>query len=187
MAGYHASLAQTNTFPGSGNVGIGTTTPGAQLEISEGSSFGSVLADFNGPIYGVAVRPQTTGGWARGLNFLNSSNTGLATFGAYGHAGSLDYAFIGASVQAYASPWMTFKSNGNVGINTTNPSARLSVLANTNETGYLMTNGAETRFGFYIKNLGSNGILSPAKIGFMAIKMVIILLIGPFTGILNYF
>lgn len=54
----------------------------------------------------------------------------MAAFGAFGIDSVLTYAYInGNSLDAtlHPAPWMVFKPNGNVGIGTINPSAKLAV------------------------------------------------------------
>ena len=110
--------AYTNSQPRlfidtNGNIGIGTTRPGAKLEVS-----GSIRAYNPGsPDYGVAIKMNTSGGWARAFNFLDSSNNRLGGFGALGSANSLTYLWAGPW---YNNPWMVWRS-GNVGIGTTDP------------------------------------------------------------------
>ncbi|HHD92319.1 MAG TPA: hypothetical protein ENL06_01675, partial [Candidatus Portnoybacteria bacterium] len=63
----------------SGNVGIGTTNPGAKLDVS-----GNILASQSNFIID---RPNTTGGWARGIMYYPTntySGTELGGIGMYG-------------------------------------------------------------------------------------------------------
>jgi len=98
------SYGQTNTFPASGNTGIGTTTPVGKLEINDGNGTG-VIAYFgaNG----------TTN--AKGLYFSRPvSNTNPVNIqGTLWGVGATNI-----SLQA---------EGGNVGIGTTNPSAALQL------------------------------------------------------------
>jgi len=110
-----------------GRVGIGTTSPGAKLEIDQGS--GAILADFGSSSYGVSIKTKVGpgSGWARGYNFRDSNGAELAGFGALGVGNSLIYAFIGTGPSDWDSPWVVFKPDGNVGIGTTDPGAELDV------------------------------------------------------------
>ncbi|WP_185937194.1 hypothetical protein [Chitinophaga polysaccharea] len=125
-----AGLRAQNVFPSTGAVGIGTNTPSsnALLHIHGGN----LKLTNPGPYpYGVNIDVTTaSGAWAREFS-LSAKQTGkLASFGAYGGADTLIYAYIGgntASDIAYAAPWMVFRPDGNVGIGTMNTYTRLSV------------------------------------------------------------
>src|SRR3979411_495064 len=47
-SGAQSTRAQTNTFPSTGNVGIGTTSPGALLEVNKSQNAGTTVVVDNG-------------------------------------------------------------------------------------------------------------------------------------------
>ena len=105
-----------------GNVGIGTTSPRAKLDVQN-----SVLVQYSSPVYGVAIRSSNGGGWSRAYHFMKrDDNSILGGFGGYGGANSLTYLWAGPN---YSSPYMVWESGtGNVGIGTRDPSnAKLRV------------------------------------------------------------
>ncbi|MCC9073592.1 hypothetical protein LNQ49_18600 [Flavobacterium sp. F-65] len=102
--------AQNTTF---NNVSIGTDVPASGVQIK---------ANF----------PGVTAGWARGFRITNEDGTqnfiGLGAFGGVANGiSSLKNAYIGKD---WDSQYMTFLANGNIGIGTTSPSSKLSVLGN---------------------------------------------------------
>ncbi|MET3877785.1 hypothetical protein [Chitinophaga sp. OAE865] len=125
-----AGLRAQNIFPSTGPVGIGTNTPSAKALLHIHG--GNLKLTNPGPYpFGVNIDVTTTSGaWAREFS-LSAKETGkLASFGAYGGADSLIYAYIGGNTTAdiaYAAPWMVFRPDGNVGIGTMNTYTRLSV------------------------------------------------------------
>ncbi|MFY9619575.1 MAG: peptidase G2 autoproteolytic cleavage domain-containing protein [Pyrinomonadaceae bacterium] len=108
------AAAQTNTFPASGNAGVGTTTPDqyANIHISQG------------PNAGMDIQSSDTAGWAR-LRFRTSTRiygwfAGDASQGdAPNKIGLYDY-----TANAFR---MMIDSSGNVGIGATSPTSRLHV------------------------------------------------------------
>ena len=79
------------------------------------------------------VAPVTTGGWARGISFFNSDrSTRFFGIGMFGSADQAARFYIGFDAQA---PWTStagiqILANGNVGVGTINPLARLAVNGN---------------------------------------------------------
>jgi hypothetical protein len=128
-----ANIYNTN----SGNVGIGTTTPSAPLEINKSQNAGTTLVIDNS--YTTAGNSAFTGFWLKQgavarffLGTLNDGNTAL-----YGGPGAVHF-------WNYANGPMLFATNnaermritgaGNVGIGTTVPGAKLEVLGDGNNT-----------------------------------------------------
>lgn len=101
--GSSAALTETMRIKGNGNVGIGTTSPIAKLDISGSNSL------FNG----VAIR----------LFNANADNTNQWVLGTGGGAVAKDAFSIGDN-SAYR---MTILSNGNIGIGTTSPGSLLTL------------------------------------------------------------
>jgi hypothetical protein len=93
--------AQTNTFPGSGNVGIGTTNPQVPLQIHVGTDqnvfFDSSLGESRISIVNDALNANPS------VRFQAAA-----------------YNFVGASG---AGPYLTINSVGNIGIGTTTPAS----------------------------------------------------------------
>jgi len=125
-----AGLRAQNTFPPTGPVGIGTSSPSsnALLHINGGNLKITNPAPYP---FGVNIDMNvSSGSWAREFS-LSAKGTGkLAAFGAYSSGDILNYAYIGGNSSAdfaYATPWMIFKPDGNVGIGTLNAYTRLSV------------------------------------------------------------
>jgi hypothetical protein len=127
-----ANAVAQNTFPATGNVGIGTTTPQNTLHVV-GSSSGTV-GSMNG--YGGALIQNDAGpGWVAALGIqadktassriLFGDNAGLTR-------GQVIYYNSANSMQfmTNASTAQTIDSTGNVGIGTTAPSAKLEVDGN---------------------------------------------------------
>ena len=130
--GYYNGVTTPLTIKGSGNVGIGTDSPDAQLEISNNNTTSgaggatlrltradgtSVAGDPVGTIefYSTdADTPKTTA-------YIKSMSEEL-----YGREGSLAFG-VSQTINADATEVMRIDSNGNVGIGTTSPAKQLQV------------------------------------------------------------
>ena len=104
-----------------GHVGIGTTTPGAPLQVGSSTSRGFRVYGNTGP-NGTSLIGDA-GGWAVGYYFEGNAGTALGGFGAYGNSDVLSNYFIGG----YTNQKVSILSNGNVGIGTS-PSVKLDVV-----------------------------------------------------------
>ena len=145
--------AQTNTFPTSGNAGIGTTSPGYPLTVESAPSadplvqalFRSTSTSY--PYGGIAVDGTNQShvrfmlGGALKWQWRVGAATGVDDLRAFSWA-------LGADV-------LTLKNNGNVGIGTTSPSYRLDVqgAAGTFFPASFTISGGSS----YLKVVGANG------------------------------
>jgi hypothetical protein len=116
----------TNTFPSSGNVGIGTTTPQSPLQVDATSDTPTGGINANGSIDNVTLSLTTTG--AGGTTWWIDSTAGTSGYG----QGKLVFGSGG-----WTAPVMTLLSTGWVGIGTANPVTSFEVHAATNEDLYV--------------------------------------------------
>ena len=121
------AICQTNSFPSSGDVGIGTTNPQGKLHVSSGTSGDAILrleadTDNNNESDNPLIQLRQDGG-ATGVNMgFSEGNFGGNIFG------------IGTRY-SNAESWNTFTvntQNGNVGIGTNSPSGKFEILKNAN-------------------------------------------------------
>ena len=128
--GYHAisnptlqsQFTELMTIKGSGNVGIGTTSPGALLQVGRADTG-------NGASNGEIVIGKTDGSTSERLFKMGLDSNYHFSIGDYGIAGA----------EAY-SPFMTIKyDSGNVGIGTTTPTTKTEISYALNGSGLQLT------------------------------------------------
>ena len=165
----HVEAQTTNTFPASGNVGVGTTTPGSLLEINKSQSAGTTVVIDNS--HTTASNAAYSGLFFKqaGANrfFLGSINDGNTTQFLSGGAGSLwlwNYANGPMLFATNNAERMRIDAAGSVGIGTTTPTERLTVVAQdatSNGVTHVLS-VAHTTTGTPATGLGA-GILFRAK------------------------
>ena len=127
-------LSNNNVFiaSGGGNVGIGTTTPEAKLDIKTASSAWNVGASFNDSVVRISGEADGTNQGGLGLSYTNS---GGAIIGSVQHGN--DYKPITMSGRTFkfeygsTQPRFFIDSVGKVGIGVTNPAEKLGVAVDT--------------------------------------------------------
>ncbi len=107
--------------PNGGNVGIGTTNPGVKLDVAGGiKATGLQLSDSLN-----IITPQNT----RTALYMLQTQVGEAGFGMLSADNTLYITNqTGSQALGYAPQSIVIKSNGNVGIGTVSPSAKLQVI-----------------------------------------------------------
>jgi len=114
-----------NTYFNGGNVGIGTASPAAKLQITDQGNSSATTLQLNNRI---KFRGDGVMNWGSSADYgILSWNTGKAIVG--GKSGK------DLSLLAGASEKMIVKTNGNVGIGTTNPEEKLHVNGTTTIIG----------------------------------------------------
>ncbi|MGJ1404172.1 hypothetical protein ACR79N_00555 [Sphingobacterium siyangense] len=136
--------AQTNSFPASGNVGVGTITPlvgtnNSGVQIAKGDHSSILLGDPLGSGYGGIVQTSDTKHRLfLGANLYDDVNKGWSRFvagkGTAGISIVADKGGWGSSISFYLSDndldmasKFTIRSNGNVGIGIEYPNEKLAV------------------------------------------------------------
>jgi hypothetical protein len=115
------------------NVGIGTTSPGAKLDVFSSSTdpgavptlhVGDGTTDYGD--YGMLqlTRHATTGGGKAHAAFIRNGNT---VFGMGFHNNTNTFGFWPSFATVTNTPTMSFQSDGNVGIGTASPATKLDV------------------------------------------------------------
>jgi hypothetical protein len=116
---FYTNKAERMRILANGNVGIGTTAPGATLDVNGGIN---ARASINGTDLITLTDPTVTNG------FLRITTAGSSNFIQSGLTGAADSKADLIFTSIYGgSEWMRIKSNGSIGINTTTPSARLHI------------------------------------------------------------
>ncbi len=114
-----------------GRVGVGTTTPGAKMEIRHN--------DFD------VLQLNNTTALAAGKNVEMSFKTGSVFTGSIGTYGiNATEARMGFETGAFLQERFTIRGNGFIGINNSNPDYQLDMNGNTNITGTLNVGGKLT-------------------------------------------
>ncbi|RKN81653.1 hypothetical protein [Ulvibacterium marinum] len=152
LLGCTMALAQTNTFPASGNVGIGTTSPTYKLQV-DGSGFklgGSYTQtnlrieatdDSGAPAKAIGLQLHGYEGRAKGI-YITDKDTSHKWFIGEG------YAYNGIGIGYSTTSQMEYGANakffvgtsGNIGIGTTSPSNPLHITSS-NENHQLRLEG----------------------------------------------
>ena len=155
--------------PNGGNVGIGTTSPGAKLDVS-GSSNAPILNLYRNVnsattplLYGIEAGGspgKTNVALFERLNNLTPANVSASSAGVRIREHSANYAL---SIEDHSNnSYFVVKGGGNVGIGVTNPSGRLHITASTTngESLVYLSKGSGSITQHYINAVNQSGQLN---------------------------
>jgi len=159
---FSMSISAQNTFPSNGNVGIGTSSPGATLQIVRGgTNSGADYASVN-------VATASSGNVFGPILYLNgTSGTGGRNWGVVS-SGALDAQATGVAGnfaiydESAGKSRLVISSSGNVGIGTLNPTTGLLVAQGliTSQTAATLTAGNNDSFNLFA---GGGGYVNGAR------------------------
>jgi hypothetical protein len=137
----NAGLLQLATIPGvadyltvnsSGNVGVGTSSPSARLQVANATSSGTVIFQHPGNAsFGTILTLETTGGTDDPVLSFKNYNGGSPVY--YGISGTDNGSLAfksGASTGGFGAERMRIDSSGNLRINSTTGSGRVYIYEN---------------------------------------------------------
>ena len=143
-----------------GNVGIGTTSPGAKLQITKAQSDGVSSGEHAHLYLSNSSHQNTTG---RTSIFLHTSTTNSSKYGISlsgdrtGTSGTPTFTIRGHSNSDAGTELLTVKNNGSVGIGTSDPQCRLHTYVNgDNYTRIQSSTGTQAALEFYRHDLSGN-------------------------------
>lgn len=136
------AAAQTNTFPASGNVGIGTTAPSAPLDVTGASGTTQTnITTFNNSSNGAYTSMTSAGNASIVETWTNGSQ--IVEFVPYSSGNGIIDAYTGNLLfQTSRTDRMVITSGGNLGIGTTTPSEPLEVNGSAKVDGALTVSGS---------------------------------------------
>ncbi|MBI5133764.1 MAG: tail fiber domain-containing protein [Candidatus Taylorbacteria bacterium] len=157
-------------FNGSGNVGIGTTSPSAKLAIA-GQTYSNTLKQEGGftSHRGQAVGLQLLGlqgGWNSGIGFGSTNANPAGGFVFDNATGDLTY-YSTTSTSNFLSgdADLVIKASGNVGIGTTNPGNKLTVLDSATNSGFYVAPACDSTSKVCLGNGTGNRVIVLDKTG----------------------
>jgi hypothetical protein len=146
--GYKGESDVVMTLKGNGNVGIGTTTPGARLNVYESTTDSTTALFRNAGVTFVDLQaPASTD---RTIRFLGTNNWEMGV----DESDSGKFKIDNANGYLGANTLLTIQTNGNVGIGTTGPGVNLEVRSSGDGSSFKTGNGTQA-VGFYHSSSGT--------------------------------
>jgi hypothetical protein len=142
---------------GAGNVGIGTASPGAKLDVAQAFSGTTIDADHIIRIlnnYGTDTAGVLAGMTFRVENGVSNSR-GFIGLSNNGSSGRADMVFAGVNSSGSATEYMRIKTGGNVGIGTASPNYQLALSKASGSQSEIMLESGATGLSLGYQDVGS--------------------------------
>ena len=149
-----------------GNVGIGTASPNAKLEVWGNVRIGTDFSSMPAPAYGGILIGQYGGGGIGELQFLSASAANGYGVRMHGYAGDGSFRIDRRANSTTWSDFITFTNSGFVGIGTMSPTSSLTVagLIESSANGFKFPDGTVQTTAFPATSGGNVGLgTSPAN------------------------